>query len=105
MLPPNVSLSTMLEPSTLTDATPQVVSAATGIGESLESRFFNAVAQMSAEFEGDRQRIAYAVRGVDATDPKSMIELQTKLADYSLQVAMVSTLARKSVGAVEALLR
>ncbi|WP_191239913.1 type III secretion system inner rod subunit SctI [Pandoraea pnomenusa] len=105
MSPSIVSLPLQSPPSMPTDTTSAVLAAEPGADVSLESRFFDAVARLSADFEGERQGIADAVRRTDASDPASMIRLQTQIADYSLQVAMVSTLARKSVGAVEALLR
>ncbi|VVD88191.1 hypothetical protein PMO31116_01455 [Pandoraea morbifera] len=105
MLPSIVSLPPQSLPSMPTDATSAVLAAEPGANVSLESRFLDAVARLSADFEGERQGIADAVRGTDASDPAAMIRLQTQISDYSLQVAMVSTLARKSVGAVEALLR
>ena len=90
--------------SALQEATP-VLSSEPGAGESLESRVMNALANMSAGFEADRANIVHAVKDFDPTDAASSVELQTQLAKYSTEVSYVATLARKSVAAVEALLR
>ncbi|VVD77530.1 type III secretion system inner rod subunit SctI [Pandoraea anhela] len=91
--------------SALSKTTPTVLASEPGAGESLESRFMSAVANMSAGFETQRGDIANAAMHYDPTDAASAVELQTRLADYSVGVSMVATMARKAVGAVEALLR
>ncbi|VVD90483.1 hypothetical protein PCA20602_01598 [Pandoraea capi] len=91
--------------SALHKTTPSVLAADPGAGESLESRFLNALANTSAGFEANRADIVNAATNLDPTDTASAIALQTRLADYGIGVSMVATMARKTVGAVEALLR
>ncbi|AJP55944.1 hypothetical protein UC34_00945 [Pandoraea vervacti] len=82
-----------------------VLAADPGAGQSLESRVVNALSTMSAGFEAQRADIANVTANFDVTDVGSAVELQTKLADYGIGVQFVATVARKTVGAVEALLR
>ncbi|ODP32772.1 type III secretion system inner rod subunit SctI [Pandoraea sp. ISTKB] len=96
------SLSSILA---LQKTTPPVLAAEPGVGESLESRFMNALANTSAEFEAKRGDIVSAATNFDPTSAESAIALQMRLADYGVGVSMVATAARKTVGAVEALLR
>ncbi|AKM30710.1 hypothetical protein AB870_12220 [Pandoraea faecigallinarum] len=82
-----------------------VLAADPGAGQSLESRVMTALSNMSAGFEAQRADIANAAANFDVTDAASAVELQTRLADYGIGVQYVATVARKMVGAVEALLR
>ncbi|WP_087690399.1 type III secretion system inner rod subunit SctI [Pandoraea sp. PE-S2R-1] len=89
----------------VTDASVSVIANQPDATDSLESRFIRAAADMSARFEADRAQIADDVIRIDPTDLVAMNAMQVRLAQYSLDVSMTSTLARKVVGAVEALLR
>ncbi|ALS59870.1 type III secretion system inner rod subunit SctI [Pandoraea norimbergensis] len=87
------------------DTSTSVIAGQPDTGDSLASRFLRAAADMSARFEADRTQIADDVHRIDPTDLVAMNAMQARLAQYSLDVSMTSTLARKVVGAVEALLR
>ncbi|VVD85485.1 hypothetical protein PAQ31011_01344 [Pandoraea aquatica] len=64
------------------DPDASVLAVESGAGQTLESRFMNAVANLSADFEGDRAGIKAAASRFDPTDAASGIELQNRLAVY-----------------------
>lgn len=82
-----------------------VIAGDPGTGGSLESRFIHAAADLSARYETERIGMTQDVGRIDASDPVALNAMQVRLAEYSLEVSMTATLARKAVGAVEALLR
>ncbi|VVD64162.1 hypothetical protein PIN31009_00262 [Pandoraea iniqua] len=103
---PSSLMHPMAPPSaSRTEASASVITGQPDTGDSLETRFIRAAADLSAKFEADRAHIADDVNRIDPTDLVAMNAMQVRLAQYSLDVSMTSTLARKVVGAVEALLR
>lgn len=99
----------LLDPSLLSvrslDSHASVSATDLAAGQTLESRFMNAVANLSADFEAGRAGITAAVSRFDPSNSESAMDLQNRLAVYGIDVGMASSLARKSVAAVEALLR
>ena len=87
------------------DMQTSVIAGDAGSAGSLESRFLHAAADLSARYESERVRITDDIGRIDASDPVALNAMQARLGEYSVEVSMTATLARKAVGAVEALLR
>ncbi|VVD68418.1 hypothetical protein PIN31115_00469 [Pandoraea iniqua] len=71
-----------------TEASASVITGQPDTGDSLESRFIRAAADLSAKFEADRAHIADDVNRIDPTDLVAMNAMQVRLAQYSLDVSM-----------------
>ncbi|AZF15597.1 MULTISPECIES: type III secretion system inner rod subunit SctI [Pseudomonas] len=79
---------------------------ASDASESLEGRLIQAFSEKSVEAEHYVSAInSILSRPGMLSDPEVLFELQQQTANYNLDISMVSTLTRKAVGAVEALMR
>lgn len=73
---------------------------------SLDERLGNAIASKAVESQQMRDQIYAALNdpGV-ASDPAQLVEWQKKLAVYTLETNLCSTLVRKGVSAIETLIK
>lgn len=73
---------------------------------SLEDRLLRNFSSMAVETGFEKNSILNKIEQPHAvTDPAELFELQVRTSNYNLEVSLLSTLTRKSVGAVETLLR
>lgn len=72
----------------------------------LDERIIQSFAQITAQTENTKnialQQVENPKKGMTSED---FINLQEVVANYNIEVSLISTIARKSVGAVETLLR
>jgi len=72
----------------------------------LDEMLMNSIAQAAVATYSEKQSVISKISGSDAiTSPEELLEIQQRTSDYNLQVSLISTLARKAVGAVETVLR
>lgn len=73
---------------------------------SLDDRLLQAFSTSAVSSATERNDILESLNQADTvTDPAKLYDLQIRSSNYNLEVSMISTLARKTVGAVESLLR
>ncbi|PNM27201.1 type III secretion system protein PrgJ [Yersinia enterocolitica] len=69
---------------------------------SLEDRIIQSFADKAVQTENTKN---ITQQQITNSSPEKLIELQEVVANYNIEVSLISTIARKSVGAVETLLR
>lgn len=69
---------------------------------SLENRIIQSFADKTVQTENTKNITQQQIAN---SSPEKLIELQEVVANYNIEVSLISTIARKSVGAVETLLR
>lgn len=72
---------------------------------SLEDRLVQGFANSSVQAHQDAAGINAMLNRPDITNPEVLAELQTRMAQYNIDVNLLNTLVRKSVSTVETLLR
>lgn len=72
---------------------------------SLEDRLIQNFAGASVKIDGDASGINAMLARPDITNPEVLAELQTRMAQYNIDVNLLNTLVRKSVATAETLLR
>lgn len=72
----------------------------------LDDRLINIIADADADAATQMANIeAHASNLVDFSSPENLTALNTKLADYTIDISLKSALARKTVGTVETLIK
>ncbi|MBA8735467.1 type III secretion system inner rod protein PrgJ [Chromobacterium violaceum] len=73
---------------------------------SLEDRLIQAFSRSAVATDAERNDIMQRLERPELiSNPAELFALQQRTANYNLEVSMISTLTRKTVGAVESLLR
>ncbi|OBU86795.1 type III secretion system inner rod subunit SctI [Chromobacterium subtsugae] len=73
---------------------------------SLEERLIQAFSRSAVSAGMEKDAILQKLEQPEIiTNPAELFELQQRTSNYNLEVSMISTLSRKTVGAVESLLR
>ncbi|MGC0152636.1 type III secretion system inner rod subunit SctI [Chromobacterium vaccinii] len=73
---------------------------------SLDNRLIQAFSQSAVDIGMEKDAILQRLEQPEAlSNPAMLMELQQRTSNYNLEVSMISTLTRKTVGAVESLLR
>ncbi|AXE31874.1 type III secretion system inner rod protein PrgJ [Chromobacterium phragmitis] len=92
------ALQALTQTKDLTQTEHQVVS--------LDDRLIQAFAQSAVATDAERSDIMQRLERPELiSNPAELFALQQRTSNYNLEVSMISTLTRKSVGAVESLLR
>ncbi|PXX54001.1 hypothetical protein SAMN05660489_05831 [Pseudomonas sp. LAMO17WK12:I10] len=76
-----------------------------GVVMSLEDRLIQGFASSSVDSERESAAIYAMLKRPDLTDPEVLSELQTRTAQYNIDVTLLNTLVRKAVTTAETLLR
>ncbi|HDL6964378.1 TPA: type III secretion system inner rod subunit SctI [Yersinia enterocolitica] len=72
----------------------------------LDDRIIQTFAQTAAQTEHTKNITMQHIENTGKNlSPEKLIELQEVIANYNIEVSLISTIARKTVGAVETLLR
>lgn len=72
----------------------------------LDEMLMKSIALGAVTTHAEKQSVIQKMSGPDAvTSPEDLLDIQQRTSDYNLQVSLISTLARKAVGAVETVLR
>ncbi|WP_434626701.1 type III secretion system inner rod subunit SctI [Chromobacterium sp. CV08] len=73
---------------------------------SLEDRLIQTFSRTAVAADVEKNDILQRLERPElVTNPAELFQLQQRTANYNLEVSMISTLTRKTVGAVESLLR
>lgn len=72
----------------------------------LDDMLMKSIAQGAVATHADKQSVMQKMSQPGAvSSPEDLLDIQQRTSDYNLQVSLISTLARKAVGAVETVLR
>nr|ULG19986.1 type III secretion system needle complex proteinPrgJ [Yersinia frederiksenii] len=72
----------------------------------LDDRIIQSFAQKAVQSENTKSMLLQYIENTGQNiSPEKLIEMQELAANYNIEVSLISTIARKSVGAVETLLR
>lgn len=73
---------------------------------SLDDRLIQSFSRTAINAGAEKNSILQKIEDPNSvTDPAELFSLQLRTSNYNLEVSLISTLTRKSVGAVETLLR
>lgn len=72
---------------------------------SLEDRLIKAYAETAVESEKNRKSVLENMEKNVKLTPEELIKVQDKVLNYNIELSFISTVARKTVSAVETLLR
>lgn len=98
-------LTVPISPVTRVAATHEnITSPQTGV-VSLETRLIDAIANSAVSSEINKDSVLNDMENRVNMTPEKLIEVQDKVLNYNIEISLVSTVARKAVGAVETLLR
>ena len=72
----------------------------------IDQMLMKSVAQGVVDTQTDKLSVMQKMADAKTiSSPETLLDLQQRTADYNLKVSLISTLARKAVGAVETVLR